>query len=182
MVWAVNFLLKPVIFDKKKPLRPAAGAQLGKKLIRPPEEFFPSPKECESIVFRRFLQATANGNGPNAQLRAWLYRVAHNIVVDHYRRRNNQPGQLLQEQMPSEEADPGSAAEQRIQCEDVRRAMNHLTADQQEVIALKFLQGLTNDEIAHITRKSVGAVKALQHRALAALRRQLVPSLEEDTT
>jgi RNA polymerase sigma-70 factor (ECF subfamily) len=138
-------------------------------------------RDLTADVFRRFLQATANGNGPNAQLRAWLYRVAHNIVVDHYRRRKNQPGQLLQEQMPSEEADPGSAAEQRIQCEDVRRAMNHLTADQQEVIALKFLQGLTNDEIAHITRKSVGAVKALQHRALAALRRQLVPSLEEDT-
>jgi len=56
VVWVVNFLLKPLIFHKKKPLRPAAGAQLGKKLIRPPEEFFPSPKECESIVFRRFLQ------------------------------------------------------------------------------------------------------------------------------
>ena len=138
-------------------------------------------RDLTADVFRRFLQATANGNGPNEQLRAWLYRVAHNIVIDHYRRRPQQ-GQPLMERLASGEAGPDSAAEHRLQCEVVRSAMKQLTDDQQQVIALKFLEGLTNDEVAHITHKSVGAVKALQHRALAALRRQLVPLEKEVAT
>ena len=60
--------------------------------------------------------------------------------------------------------------------------MEQLTAEQQEVIALKFLEGMTNDEVANITKRSVGAVKALQHRALAALRRQLDPHQGEAST
>jgi len=136
-------------------------------------------RDLTADVFRRFLQATASGKGPKEQLRAWLYRVAHNIVVDHYRRGQNRQKQPLSESLASGEAEPDSVAEQRIQCDTVRSAMEQLTDEQQEIIALKFLEGLTNDEVAHITKKSVGAVKALQHRALAALRRQLVPQQGE---
>lgn len=138
-------------------------------------------RDLTADVFRRFLQAMANGNGPNEQLRAWLYRVAHNIVIDHYRRRRNWPESPLEERLPSNDDDPDTTAEQRIRCDTVRSAMEQLTADQQEVVALKFLEGLTNAEVADITQRSIGAVKSLQHRALAALRRQLVPSLEEDS-
>jgi RNA polymerase sigma-70 factor (ECF subfamily) len=136
-------------------------------------------RDLTADVFRRFLQATANGNGPNEHLRAWLYRVAHNIVIDHYRRQQHQPSAPLEEKWASVDDDPGKAAELEMQCEYVRAALRHLTADQQQIIVLKFLEGLTNHEIAEVTQKSVGSVKSLQHRALAALRRHLVPSEEE---
>jgi RNA polymerase sigma-70 factor (ECF subfamily) len=136
-------------------------------------------RDLTADVFRRFLQATANGNGPNEYLRAWLYRVAHNIVIDHYRRSKNQPSAPLEEEWAGADDDPGQAAELRLQGERVRAALNRLTADQQQIIVLKFLEGLTNHEIAEITGKSVGAVKGLQHRALAALRRHLIPVEEE---
>jgi RNA polymerase sigma-70 factor (ECF subfamily) len=138
-------------------------------------------QDLTADVFRRFLQAMANGNGPNNHLRAWLYRVAHNLVIDHYRRAERHRGQPLQEQLASDEAGPAALAEQQIQCQRVRSAMDRLTTDQQEVVALKFLDGLSNDEVAQITDKTVGAVKALQHRALAALRRHLLSQDEENS-
>ena len=77
------------------------------------------------------------------------------------------------------EGDPGLMAEKHLQAEQVRAALSHLTPDQQQVITLKFLEGMSNKEVAEITGKPVGAVKSLQHRALAALQRQLVPAEEE---
>jgi RNA polymerase sigma-70 factor (ECF subfamily) len=136
-------------------------------------------RDLTAELFRRFLQAVANGNGPKDQLRAWLYRVAHNIVVDHYRRREHRQQQPLEEHMPCDQPAPDAVAEHQLQCEGVRSAMAQLTADQQEVIALKFLEGMTNDEVAQITDRTAGAVKALQHRALAALRRHLISQVEE---
>ena len=136
-------------------------------------------RDLTADVFRRFLQASANGNGPNKHLRAWLYRVAHNIVIDHYRRQQHQPSEPLEENWANVDDDPGKAAELRMQSEYVRAALRQLTADQQQIITLKFLEGLTNHEIAEVTQKSVGSVKSLQHRALAALRRQLVATEEE---
>lgn len=136
-------------------------------------------RDLTAEVFRRFLQATANGNGPKEHLRAWLYRVAHNIVIDHYRREQYRQSEPLNEEQAGAAGDPEIAAAKRMQREVVRSALSQLTADQQQVITLKFLEGLSNHEIAEITQKSVGAVKGLQHRALAALRRHLVPIEEE---
>lgn len=136
-------------------------------------------RDLTAEVFRRFLQAIHNGNGPRDNLRAWLYRVAHNIIVDHYRRRDNQQQYPLDEDLLSEHDNPGQAAEQTIQVEQVRTALTYLTPDQQQVVTLKFLEGMTNKEVAEITGKPVGAVKSLQHRALAALQRRLVHSEDE---
>jgi len=139
-------------------------------------------RDLTADVFGRFLQATASGNGPDDHLRAWLYRVAHNIVVDHYRRQEHRQGPPLSESLVSSEAAPDAVAEHRLQCAGVRSALSQLTGDQQEIIALKFLEGMSNDEVAQITDRTVGAVKALQHRALAALRRHLISQEEEKVT
>ena len=136
-------------------------------------------RDLTSEVFRRFLQAIHNGNGPRDNLRAWLYKVAHNIVVDYYRRQQNQALFPWQENLIGAEDDPGRAAEFRLEAEKVREAISQLTADQQQVITLKFLEGMSNKEVAEITGKPVGAVKSLQHRALASLQRQLITSDEE---
>jgi len=135
-------------------------------------------RDLAAEVFRRFLQALHKGSGPNEYLRAWLYRVAHNIVVDHYRRQQNQKNFPVEENLVGDSPDPGQSAELSLQLDEVRKALRGLTPDQQQVLTLKFLEGLSNKEVAEITGKPVGAVKSLQHRALAALQRQLVPSEE----
>ena len=75
--------------------------------------------------------------------------------------------------------DPPRLAEDHILAEQVQAALGQLTPDQRQVIILKFLEGLSNAETAAILNKPVGAVKSLQHRALAALQRLLVRGKEK---
>lgn len=136
-------------------------------------------RDLTADVFHRFLQALHQGTGPDNYLQAWLYRVAHNTIVDHYRRQQHRNHLPLLEQVISADDDPVRQAETSLAVAQVRQSMQQLTPDQQQVIALKFFAGLSNQEIALIVAKPVGAVKALQHRAIAALQRQLAPVEEE---
>lgn len=141
-------------------------------------------EDLTSEVFRRFLQALRNGGGPTRQLRAWLYRVAHNLIVDHARRgkhRNHEPlDGALGDTLPDSTEGPEHVAARTIVMEHVRGAMLELTEEQRQVVILKFLQGMSNAEVATLTGKTVGAVKALQHRGLETLRAQLVTSQAPD--
>jgi len=138
-------------------------------------------RDLTADVFHRLLQAFQKGTGPDQYLQAWLYRVAHNAVVDFYRRQQHRDHLPLLEQVISAEDDPVRLAEDHITATAVRQSLRRLTPDQQQVIALKFFGGLNNQEIALIVAKPIGAVKALQHRAIAALQRQLV-AVEEELT
>jgi RNA polymerase sigma-70 factor (ECF subfamily) len=123
-------------------------------------------------TFYRFLRALHAGGGPREHLRAYLYRVAHNLAVDGHRRGHGEVVELPEnaEGLQSDD-DPASAAETAIQGEKARAALWALTPAQQQVIVLKFFQGLSNREISTVIEKPVGAVKALQHRGINALRR-----------
>jgi RNA polymerase sigma-70 factor (ECF subfamily) len=131
-------------------------------------------------VFRRFLQALQNGGGPTRQLRAWLYRVAHNLVVDELRRRQHRDHECLDDTqgdlLRSDTEHLDELASKAIATERVRCALATLTEEQHQVVVLKFLEGMSNAEVAEITGKTVGAVKALQHRALYTLRAELAAS------
>jgi RNA polymerase sigma-70 factor (ECF subfamily) len=133
-------------------------------------------QDLASDVFRRFLQALRNGGGPTRQLQAWLYRVAHNLIVDELRRRKHRDHQSLDD-APGDVCDGASNLDNlvgnAIAMERVRCALLALTDEQRQVIVLKFLQGMSNAETAEITGKTIGAVKSLQHRALDTLRAQL---------
>ncbi len=137
-------------------------------------------QDLASDVFRRFLQALRNGGGPTRQLNAWLYRVAHNLFVDELRRRNYRDHQTLDnvtgDALEDTDADPDSLIWTATTRSEVREALLDLTDEQRQVIVLKFLQGLSNAEVADILDKTVGAVKALQYRGIKALREQLVTS------
>ena len=122
-------------------------------------------------TFHRLLQALARGQGPRRHIQAWLYRVLHNLVVDHYRRQD-QPALPLQEELPAD-GGPEEEVQRRFTQEHVRQALLRLTPDQQQVIVCKFMEDMSNEEIAAVLGKPVGAIKSLQHRALAALRRLL---------
>ncbi len=133
-------------------------------------------RDLAAEVFKRFLQAVQDGNGPKDHLSAWLYRVAHNLVVDHYRRDKYRQHIPLDQELFASGDDTGQTAEKLVMAGKVRQALRQLTPDQQQVIALKFLEGLSTREVAEITGKQTGAIKSLQHRALAALQRQLLQS------
>jgi RNA polymerase sigma-70 factor (ECF subfamily) len=129
-------------------------------------------EDCVAETFSRFLQALQANRGPTDYLQAYLYRVAHNWVVDHYRR-EPPPADVLTEELRDHQAGPEEEAGRRLRQERLRTALKQLTPDQQQVIALKFLEGWENEAIARSLKKPVGAVKSLQHRALATLQRIL---------
>jgi len=124
-------------------------------------------------LFLRVLQAIQNEQAWRDSLTAWLYRIAHNLVVDHYRRKPPQPPLSLDEALVSPDGDPASTAEDALARQRLRAALGCLTLEQQEVLALRFGEGLTARETAQVIQKTTGSVEALQHRALATLRRIL---------
>ena len=128
-------------------------------------------EDCVAETFSRFLQAVRGGRGPRDYLQAYLFRTAHNLVVDHYRRQK--PEDILNDNTPDCENTEENAS-LSIRQKHVRFALAELTSEQQQVIALKFLEGWENDEIARTLNKPVGAVKSLQHRALAHLQKILL--------
>lgn len=129
-------------------------------------------EDCVSETFSRFLQALRARKGPQNYLQAYLFRMAHNWIADQYRRQPL-PDVELNEALPSRDEGPEDATGQRLRQERARTALRLLTPDQQQVIALKFFESWENEEIARALGKPVGAVKSLQHRALASLERAL---------
>jgi RNA polymerase sigma-70 factor (ECF subfamily) len=105
-----------------------------------------------------------------------LYRTAHNLITDSYRR---PPPLPLDETLQADDsADPAQVAPAHWAEARARAALWQLTAEQRLVMTLKYFEGLSNDEVASALGKPVGAVKSLHHRALAALRRVLSAEAE----
>jgi RNA polymerase sigma-70 factor (ECF subfamily) len=134
-------------------------------------------EECVAETFSRFLLAVRRGGGPAQHLQAYLYRVAHNWITDQWRRQPPPPLELdadLCTELPAEhDADPAKVVLQQAGTAQIRAALTRLTPDQRQVVMLKYLEEWDNNDIAVALDKPVGAVRALQHRALAALRRLL---------
>ncbi len=132
--------------------------------------------DAEDIVaetFHRLLLALRHGQGPRRHLSAYLYRIAHNLITDRYRRRPL-PDMPFDEALEADADDsPEVSMPIRIAQERARAALWQLTPEQRLVITLKYFEGQSNEEVAAALGKPVGAVKSLQHRALEALRRIL---------
>ena len=123
-------------------------------------------------VFVRMLEAIQNQRAWQSSFSGWLYRIAHNLVVDHYRR-NKQATQISLDDapdLPSQRGDPVEAAAKVLTQEHLQDAIGQLTPEQAQVIVLRFLQGLSIAEAAQVMEKTEGAIKALQYRAVIALR------------
>lgn len=128
-------------------------------------------EECVAETFSRFLHALQAHKGPRDFLQAYLYRVAHNWITDLYRR--DPPPEPLEENHPAFSPDPETVTEHNLRNDRLREAVLRLTREQQQVILLKFVEEWENEAIARALNKPVGAVKSLQHRALASLQRML---------
>jgi RNA polymerase sigma-70 factor (ECF subfamily) len=124
-------------------------------------------------VFVRLLERIDTFTSRGRPLLAWLYTIARNLLTDHWRQAGSTTPLPPHEQLEAEGDDPVQMVEQELAQRRLAAALAHLTEDQRQVIILKFIEGFNNAEAAQILDKSVGAVKSLQHRALAALRRIL---------
>ena len=131
-------------------------------------------EEVLSETFIRFLEALQKGKGPKQHLRAYLYRIVHNICTDTYRRQLPVEDLLEDDIEDRGLSSPQESAEDAIELQNIRASLFRLTPDQRQVIVLRFFEGWDNDEVAAVLDKPVGAVKALQHRALASLKRMVV--------
>ena len=138
------------------------------------------PTEAEDCLQETYMSALRAyprlRHGDN--LRAWLYTIAHNTVIDHYRTRK--PTTALEDVQLSQ-PDYSEAVESEIdlavEMKTIKVAMRNLTTDQQQVLTLRFIDGMSNNEIAQHLGKREGAIRALQMRGLQALAKQLAEKM-----
>ena len=130
-------------------------------------------EDLASETLVRLLEAIRSGKGPTTSLRGWLLGALANQVNDHFRRAYARPTSELSEDLRANGKDLSTLAEDSDQRAAVRRALGRLTAEQQHVLSLRFGSELSLEETAGLMDRSVNAVKALQFRALASLRREL---------
>ena len=123
-------------------------------------------------VFLNALQSISSFKWKGVPFSAWLFRIAHNQVVDYFRskKRTTVP---LDESLVSSSDNPQSATERKLDIEQLILATKQLTEAQREVISLRFAGELSIAQVAKAMGKSQGAVKALQHSAIVALRKTL---------
>jgi RNA polymerase sigma-70 factor (ECF subfamily) len=136
--------------------------------------------EAEDVteqVFLKALESIGSFRWQGVPFSAWLFRIAHNQVVDHLRRRTRRPQVPLDVRMRDEApaGDPEEHVDRLSEREELLAAMGKLTELQRRVIELRFAAELPNAEVARILGRTEGAVKALQHAAIAALQRHLRP-------
>jgi RNA polymerase sigma-70 factor (ECF subfamily) len=129
-------------------------------------------EDLAAQVFLKMLESIRDGKSWHSSFSGWLYRIAHNLVIDHYRRRDRQPSVNIDDAPPaaSGSEDPVATAEMNIDADRLRAAIRRLTDEQAEVVSLRFLEGYSIAEVADMVGRSEGAIKALQYRAVATLR------------
>jgi RNA polymerase sigma-70 factor, ECF subfamily len=131
-------------------------------------------EDLTTQVFVKMLESIGKFRWRSAPFSAWLFRIAHNLAMDHFRANKRwQP----EEEVPEPDPGDGSAAEEEaleaIGRQSMLELIEKLSHEQQQVLTLKFVFNFSNAEAATILDKTEGAVKSLQHRALTSLQRQL---------
>ncbi len=127
-------------------------------------------KDLTNDIFVKVTQAIKNQKGA---FNAWIYRIAANALTDFYRHQSVRRIVTNEVRLPEYSADGDQMADNIFQGPELERAIKKLTDEQQQVIILRFVEGYPSQEIANIMEKSPEAVRAIQFRALNALRKIL---------
>jgi RNA polymerase sigma-70 factor, ECF subfamily len=131
-------------------------------------------EDLTTQTFLKMLESINKFRWQAAPFSAWLFRIAHNLAMDHFRAtRRWQP----EEDVPEPDADESTSAEtgalESIGRKSMLELIDELSPEQQQVLTLKFVFNFANAEAATILGKTEGAIKSLQHRALVSLQKQL---------
>ena len=131
-------------------------------------------EDLTTQTFLKMLEKINKFQWRSAPFSAWLFRIAHNLAMDHFRSRKRwQPEEDVPEPPGEEEPSAEMMAMQSIGRESLMELIDDLSPEQQQVLTLKFVFSFPNKDVATILDKTEGAVKSLQHRALASLQKQL---------
>ncbi len=168
------------LVDQAKSGNPEAFAKLYDAYVERVSRYiyFRVAEDCdmEDIVSQVFLKAWENldrykmGSSPFI---AWLYTIARNLVIDHYRTKKNTLSLDDAIPFPSDMDMPDDEAQTHFDLEAMRDALQALSKDQQQALILKYIAGLPNDSIAKVMNKQEGTVRGLQMRGLQTLARYM---------
>ena len=126
--------------------------------------------DLTSDVFLRALEGLPRFEYRGISVSAWLYRIAHDRLVDHFRQHARRPTVPLKDEFLPAQDGIEQEVDARLRVQQLRESFEQLTAEQHQVILLRFTAGLKLKEIAYVMDKSIDAVKMLQLRALTRLR------------
>ena len=134
-------------------------------------------EDLTTQTFVKMLESIGRFRWQAAPFSAWLFRIAHNLAMDHFRAsRRWQPEEEVPEPQDSAEHSAEDEALQAIGRRSMLAMIEDLSPDQQQVLTLKFVFNFGNAEVATILGKTEGAIKSLQHRALASLQKHVTRS------
>ena len=131
----------------------------------------PEAEDLAGEVFLKALKSMGSYRGSAEQLRFWIFKIARNIVIDHYRKMSKRKTVNLDDVEIADSTNVEEIAERRLQIGELTKAMKQLTEAQREVIGLRFFAGLSSAETAQILGKSSGAVREMQCDAIQRLRK-----------
>ena len=136
-------------------------------------------EDLTTQVFLKMLESIRKFRWRSAPFSAWLFRIAHNLAMDHFRANKRwQPEEEVPEPDPGEASAAEEEAFQSIGRQSMLELIQELSHEQQQVLTLKFVFNFSNAEAATILDKTEGTIKSIQHRALASLHRQIATSSE----
>jgi RNA polymerase sigma-70 factor, ECF subfamily len=123
-------------------------------------------------VFLKVWRSMSSYRDRGVPFLAFLFKIARNTLIDHYRRMGNKEESVSVEEtvIKDDSTDPGEEAIANLEHAEIRQVLNQLRDDYRTVLVLRFLGDLSPEETAHAMDRSAGAVRVLQHRALAAVR------------
>ncbi|HXZ94371.1 MAG TPA: sigma-70 family RNA polymerase sigma factor [Dehalococcoidia bacterium] len=127
-------------------------------------------EDIASEVFLKALDSIKKYQERGLPMQAWLFKIAHNLVVDHLRGMTQREAISIDTIEIRDESDPEVAMERKMELERVTEAMKKLSEKQREVLRLRFFGGLTSKEVGNLLDKSDGAVREMQRAALEKLR------------
>ena len=131
-------------------------------------------EDLTTQTFLKMLESLNKFRFRSAPFSAWLFRIAHNLAMDHFRAaRRWQPEEEVPEPPGQEELSAEDEALHSIGRQSMLELIEGLSHEQQQVLTLKFVFNFGNAEVATILGKTDGAVKSLQHRALVSLQKQM---------
>ena len=127
-------------------------------------------EDLTSEVFLRMIEKISSYRDQRTSFQAWLFQIARNLSIDHYRKMKARDESALKDEYPEEGEQPAEILDRDLTSEKLFQALEELPVNQRDVIVMRFVVGMPVGEVADTLHKTEDSIKGLQRRALLALR------------